>query len=176
ATEAAAVGVVGALAIGACHYRNLSIRALYDASFSAAMTTAMVLMMVGASAMFSNVVTLLQLPNQILHAISAPGLGQFEFLFLMMICLLLLGMFLEAVAIILITTPVVLPTLIAMDINLVWYGVLLVIALEVAQISPPVGLNLFVMKAVTGAPLSTVMKGSTPYLVILLIFLFAAVV
>lgn len=126
--------------------------------------------------MFSNVVTLLQLPNQILQAISELGLGQFQFLFLMMICLLVLGMFLEAVAIILITTPVVLPTLIAMDINLVWYGVLLVIALEVAQISPPVGLNLFVMKAVTGAPLGTVMKGSIPYLVILLIFLFAAVV
>jgi C4-dicarboxylate transporter, DctM subunit len=175
ATEAAAIGVVGAMAIGGFYYRTLTIRALYEASFNAAMTTAMVLMIVGASAMFSNVVTLLQLPKEILQAISALGLGQFEFLFLMMICLLVLGMFLEAVAIILITTPVVLPTLIAMDINLVWYGVLLVIALEVAQISPPVGLNLFVMKAVTGASLSTVMKGSMPYLVIMLVFLFAAV-
>jgi C4-dicarboxylate transporter DctM subunit len=176
ATEAASVGVVGAMAIGAFHYRNLSLKALYEASFNAAMTTAMVLMIVGASAMFSNVVTLLQLPNQILQAISALGLGQFDFLFLMMLCLLILGMFLEAVAIILITTPVVLPTLLAMDINLVWYGVLLVIALEVAQITPPVGLNLFVMKAVTGAPLGTVMRGSVPYLVIMLIFLFTAVV
>ncbi|MCB1342385.1 MAG: TRAP transporter large permease [Pseudooceanicola sp.] len=175
ATEAASAGVVGALLIGALHYRNLSFASVFDASMAAAMTTAMVLMIVGASAMFSNVVTLLQLPNQILEGISALGLGPVQFLILMMLCLLVLGMFLEAVAIILITTPVVLPTLIAMDINLVWYGILLVIALEVAQISPPVGLNLFVMKAVTGASLGTVMKGSVPYLVIMLVFLFAAV-
>ncbi len=176
ATEAAAAGVVGALLIGAVHYRNLTVSAVYSASVAAAMTTAMVLMIVGASAMFSNVVTLLQLPNQILLAISNLGLTPFQFLFLMMLCLLVLGMFLEAVAIILITTPVVLPALIAMDINLIWYGILLVIALEIAQITPPVGLNLFVMKAVTGAPLGTVMRGSFPYLVIMLFFLLAAVV
>jgi C4-dicarboxylate transporter, DctM subunit len=176
ATEAAAAGVVGALLIGAVHYRNLTVSAVYSASVAAAMTTAMVLMIVGASAMFSNVVTLLQLPNQILLAISNLGLTPFQFLFLMMLCLLVLGMFLEAVAIILITTPVVLPALIAMDINLIWYGILLVIALEIAQITPPVGLNLFVMKAVTGAPLGTVMRGSVPYLVIMLFFLLAAVI
>jgi C4-dicarboxylate transporter, DctM subunit len=175
ATEAASAGVVVALMIGAFYYRNLTVAAVYEASFAAAMTTAMVLMIVGASAMFSNVVTLLQLPNQILEAISALGLTQIEFLMLMMICLLVLGMFLEAVAIILITTPVVLPTLIAMDIDLIWYGVLLVVALEVAQISPPVGLNLFVMKAVTGASLGTVIRGSVLYLVIMVVFLFAAV-
>lgn len=90
-------------------------------------------------------------------------------------CLLVLGMFLEGVAIILITTPVVLPTLLAMDINLVWYGILLVIALELALITPPVGINLFVMKAITGASLGTVIRGAMPYLAVLLIFLAGAV-
>lgn len=175
ATEAAAVGVVGAMAIGALYYRNLNLMALYQASFGAAMTTAMILMIVGASAMFSNVVTLLRLPDAILQSITALGLGQVEFLILVMLCLLILGMFLEGVAIILITTPVVLPTLVAMDINLIWYGVLLVIALELAMITPPVGLNLFVMKSVTGARLGTVIRGSLPYLGIILLFLLGAV-
>lgn len=175
ATEAAAIGVVGALAIGAFYYRKLSLKSIYEASFDAAMTTAMILMIVGASAMFSNVITLLQLPNQVLELITRMGLGQLELLLLIMLCLLVLGMFLEGVAIILITTPVVLPALLAMDINLVWYGVLLVIALELSLLTPPVGMNLFVMQAITGTNLMTVIRGAIPYLIVLLIFLLGAV-
>lgn len=175
ATEAAAVGVIVALAIGVFYYKNLTLKAIYEASFASAMTSAMILMIVGASAIFSNVVTLLQLPTHILQAITALGLGQFQLLMLIMLCLLVLGMFLEGVAIILITTPVVLPTLMAMDINLIWYGILLVISLELALITPPVGINLFVMKAITGASLVTVIRGALPYLVVLLVFLLGAV-
>jgi C4-dicarboxylate transporter DctM subunit len=80
-------------------------------------------------------------------------------------------MFLEAVAIILITTPIVLPVLASFHIDLIWYGILLVVNLELAMLTPPVGLNLFVLKATTRAPLLTIIRGAFPYIVILLLFL-----
>ncbi len=86
-----------------------------------------------------------------------------------MTLLFVLGMFLEFIAIILITTPILLPTLIKLGIDPIWYGVLLMINLELAMITPPVGMNLFVIKGITNAPLSEVVKGAAPYVAIMLI-------
>ena len=69
---------------------------------------------------------------------------------------------LSAIAIILITTPVILPAMIHLQINLIWYGVLLVINLELAQITPPVGMNLFTIKAITRSPLGPIVRGCVP--------------
>lgn len=77
-------------------------------------------------------------------------------------------MFLETIAIILITTPIILPTLIALDVNLVWYGILLIINLELALITPPVGMNLFVIRGITGASLLEIIRGATPYVILLI--------
>ena len=80
-------------------------------------------------------------------------------------------MFLETLSIILITTPVVLPVLAALNINPVWYGILLTINLELALITPPVGMNLFALKAISKAPIIEIIKGVSPYVVILVIAL-----
>lgn len=77
-------------------------------------------------------------------------------------------MFLESIAIILITTPVLLPVLQALNINPVWYGVLLVVNLELAMITPPVGMNLSTIKAITKAPMDEIMRGVGPYIALLL--------
>ncbi|MEO8080975.1 MAG: TRAP transporter large permease subunit, partial [Caldimonas sp.] len=79
-----------------------------------------------------------------------------------------LGMFLESISIILITTPVVLPAMAQLHINPVWYGILLVINLELAQITPPVGMNLFTIKAITGSPMAPIVRGSLPYVVLMI--------
>ncbi len=71
----------------------------------------------------------------------------------MMALIFVLGMFLESISIILITTPVILPAMAQLHIDPVWYGILLVINLELAQITPPVGMNLFTIKAITGSPM-----------------------
>jgi C4-dicarboxylate transporter DctM subunit len=78
-----------------------------------------------------------------------------------------LGMFLETIAIILITTPVILPAMAHLGINPVWYGVLLTINLELALITPPVGMNLFTIKAVAKAPIGQVIAGALPFVLLI---------
>jgi C4-dicarboxylate transporter DctM subunit len=78
-------------------------------------------------------------------------------------------MVLESIAIILITTPVILPVMHHLHIDPIWYGVLLVINLELAQITPPVGMNLFTIKAVTKAPMGQIIVGSLPYVLLLIV-------
>jgi C4-dicarboxylate transporter DctM subunit len=85
-----------------------------------------------------------------------------------MLLVLVLGMFLETISIILITTPIVLPVLHALGIDPVWYGVLLMINLELALVTPPVGMNLFTIKAIAKAPIEPIIRGVLPYTVILL--------
>jgi C4-dicarboxylate transporter DctM subunit len=87
----------------------------------------------------------------------------------MMALIFILGMFLESIAIILITTPVILPVMQQLRIDPIWYGVLLVINLELAQITPPVGMNLFTIKAITHAPIGQIVRGSLPYVLLLIL-------
>jgi C4-dicarboxylate transporter DctM subunit len=77
-------------------------------------------------------------------------------------------MFLESISIILITTPVILPAMAQLHIDPVWYGILLVINLELAQITPPVGMNLFTIKAITSAPMAAIVRGAMPYVLLMI--------
>src|SRR5690606_12500661 len=108
----------------------------------------------------------------IMESVTAMGLSQTGFILVVMIAIFILGMFLETIAIILITTPIILPALIALDIHLIWYGVMLMINLELALITPPVGMNLFVIKGITNAPLAEVVRGAAPYVLLLILGLF----
>jgi C4-dicarboxylate transporter DctM subunit len=103
-----------------------------------------------------------------MEGVTALGLSQTGFILVVMLAIFVLGMFLETIAIILITTPIVLPAMVALDVNLIWYGVMLMINLELALITPPVGINLFVIKGITNAPLSQVILGSSPYVALLI--------
>jgi C4-dicarboxylate transporter DctM subunit len=82
-------------------------------------------------------------------------------------------MFLESIAIILVTTPVILPVMSHLHINPIWYGILLTINLELAQITPPVGMNLFTIKAITNAPMGQIVRGSAPYVLLLVVGMIA---
>src|SRR3546814_4855325 len=85
--------------------------------------------------------------------------GALGFIVIMMLLVLVLGMFLESIAIILVTMPVILPAMIQLGIDPIWYGVLLVINLEIALITPPVGMNLFTIKAITNTTLGPIKIG-----------------
>ncbi|MGH7604639.1 MAG: TRAP transporter large permease subunit, partial [Gemmatimonadaceae bacterium] len=115
------------------------------------------------------VLTKMRVPHEVVQVVAAQHVGVLGFLLAMMAILFVLGMFLETISIILITTPVILPALTQLHIHPIWYGVLLVVNLELALITPPVGMNLFTIKAVTKAPLGEIIRGSLPY--VLLIFL-----
>ncbi|HET8876552.1 MAG TPA: TRAP transporter large permease [Casimicrobiaceae bacterium] len=169
ATEAAGVGALGALLIAMLVYRNFSLRDLWLSAEDAARNTAMLFMILAAAAILGNVLTKLRIPNQMVDLVLTYGVSQIGFLCAVMALIFVLGMFLETISIILITTPVVLPVLAALKIHPVWYGILLTINLELALITPPVGMNLFALKAITRAPLAEIIAGVAPYVLLLIV-------
>ncbi|MCZ2440814.1 MAG: TRAP transporter large permease [Burkholderiales bacterium] len=169
ATEAAAAGAWLALLVAVFVYRSLGLRDVWDAAVDACRISAMLFMILAGASVFGHVLTKLRIPQQIVETVVATDIGVTGFLIVMMALIFVLGMFLESIAIILITTPVILPAMQHLGINQVWYGVLLVINLELAQITPPVGMNLFTIKAITRSPLGPIVRGSAPYVVLMIL-------
>jgi C4-dicarboxylate transporter DctM subunit len=168
ATEAAAAGAWLALFVAVLVYRTLDLRGIWDSAVDACRVSAMLFMILAGASVFGHVLTKLRIPQRIVEAVIAADIGVAGFLIVMMALIFVLGMFLESIAIILITTPVIMPAMIHLDINPIWYGVLLVINLELAQITPPVGMNLFTIKAITRAPMGTIVRGAAPYVLLML--------
>ena len=171
ATEAAAAGAVLALAVGVVVYRTIGVREIWGSALDASRTSAMLFMILAGASVFGFVLTKLRIPHEIVQLVVASEIGQLGFLLAIMALVLVLGMFLETIAIILITTPVILPAMAHLGINPIWYGVLLTINLELALITPPVGMNLFTIKAVARAPIGQVIQGSLPYVILITVCL-----
>ena len=152
ASEAAAAGCLYALLVAALAYRTLTPRMIWDCAYATMRTSMMVSMIIAGAAMFGHAISIIRLPVGVTEAVAALGLSPLAFILVVMALIFVMGMFFESIAIILITTPILLPTMHALDIDLVWYGVLLTINLELAMITPLVGLNLFVIKGITDAP------------------------
>jgi C4-dicarboxylate transporter DctM subunit len=169
ATEGAAIGTVMSILITTLIYRDLTPKDLFEAAYDATRMSAMLFMLIAAAAMFSHALTIMRLPNELVEWVVGGGVSQLVFILAVMALIVVLGMFLETIAIILITTPIVMPALIAYDINPVWYGILLMINLEMALITPPVGLNLFVIKGIAQAPLGEVIRGALPYVLLMML-------
>jgi C4-dicarboxylate transporter DctM subunit len=167
-TEAAAVTVVYALIVntitGKLDRRNL-FRALRDSSKNASM----VLMILAGATIFGGVLTILQIPQGFVYfAVNAP-IPVWGIIVLINLLLFVLGMFMECIAITVITIPIIFPAIVALKLDPIWFGVLFVINMEIALVSPPVGMNLYVIKGTTGEKLEEVMRGAFPFLLILLL-------
>ena len=133
-------------------------------------TSVMILIIMGAT-LVSAWMIWSGIPRQLAQDISASNLEPWQFLLIVNICLLLMGMFLEGVAIILIVLPVVIPVVRAMGIDPMHFAVIMVVNIELALLSPPIGLNLFVMSNVTGRPVGEVLRGTIPFFLIMLVLL-----
>ncbi len=169
ATEAAAIGASLALVVSCTVYRSIGFRDVWECAIDASRTSAMLFMILAGAAVFSHALTKMMIPQQIVQTVVALDVGVFGFLIAMMLLIFILGMFLESIAIILITSPVILPVMVLLDINPIWYGVLLVINLELAMITPPVGMNLYTIKAVTNAPIGRVIQGAFPFVFLMIL-------
>ncbi len=167
ATEAAAAGATLALVVGVVVYRSIGWRALWDCALDASRTSAMLFMILAGASVLGFALTRMRIPHEIVQLVVALDLGVTGFLLAVMALVFVLGMFLETIAIILITTPVVLPVMAHLQINPIWYGILLTINLELALITPPVGMNLFTIKAITKAPIGEIIRGSLPYVLLI---------
>jgi C4-dicarboxylate transporter DctM subunit len=171
ATEAAAAGALLALGVACFIYRTVGLRGIWDSALDASRTSAMLFMILAGASVFGHVLTKMRIPQQIVEMVVAADVGVMGFLIAMMALIFLLGMFLESIAIILITSPVILPVMHHLQINPIWYGILLTINLELAQITPPVGMNLFTIKAITKSPMGEIIRGSAPYVLLMIVAL-----
>ncbi len=169
ATEAAAAGALLALFVACAIYRSLGPAGIWRSSIEACRTSAMLFMILAGAGVLGHVMTKMRIPQQIVETVVGADIGVTGFLIVMMVLIFVLGMFLESISIILITTPVILPVMGHLHINPIWYGILLTINLELAQITPPVGMNLFTIKAITNAPMGQIIRGSAPYVLLLIL-------
>ncbi len=169
-TEAAAVGVTYALVFTAFVTRTLSLRLFWRAARDSVVTSAMILMLIAGAGVFGNTLSLLQVPQDLASWLDSLNLAPWQFLIAVNILYLILGMFMDASAAILVTVPILLPALQALNIDLVWFGVILVINMEIGAVTPPVGMNLFVVQSLReDYTIREVLAGSLPYAIMGLI-------
>jgi C4-dicarboxylate transporter DctM subunit len=167
ATEAAGTGAMLALLIATVVYRNLGPGDIWACFLNAARTSAMLFLIIIAAGVFGHMLTLLRIPQEMVELVTRYEISPYAFIAAVTVVLFLLGLVLESVSIILITTPILIPVLTHLGIDKVWYGVILTISLEMALISPPVALNLVVIKHLTKAPSMEIDKAATPYMMIM---------
>ncbi|MGD8564711.1 MAG: TRAP transporter large permease subunit, partial [Desulfarculaceae bacterium] len=167
-TEAAGVGVVYSLAASLLSGR-LGVKDLMPVLLSTLRTTAMVLTIIVGAIIFGHVVTMLQVPQRMIDFLGELGVPPWQFIVLVCLVFIFLGDFLEVVSITIITLPIIFPILLALKIDPVWFAVIMTINMEFALITPPVGLNLFVIKGVADdASLFEVFRGTVPFMLLML--------
>jgi len=170
-TESSVIALAYAVLVSILIYREATLKDWGEMIREAVSITAMIYLIVAAAMLFSLYMTQKQIPHLAAEWIVAHGLGRYEIFAVTSTLFIILGMFLEAVSIILITLPVLQPILDAVGINLIHFAVVMTIGMELAMITPPVGLNLFVISGITRAPLGEVVRGVIPFYSVLLFVL-----
>ena len=170
-TEAAALGVVAALGL-AWAYGRLSLAMLKEVFENSMRTTAMVMLIIVAAYFLNFVISAIGLTTMLTDFIAGLGLSKFQTLLAVVVFYLVLGCFMETLSMMITTIPIVAPVMFALGFDPVWFGIVLVIMIEMALITPPVGLNLFVVQSLrTRGSLNDVMAGSAPFVVAMLVMI-----
>lgn len=168
-TEAAAVGAAGALLLAAL-YGNLNWLVFNQAVMSTVKTTCMVVFIIIGAQILSTALTYSGASRAISEWVLGLGLTKWQFFAVLIVLYLVLGCFVDGISMIYMTLPVLLPLIKSFGFDLIWFGIVLTILIELGQITPPVGLNLFTIHAISGgASFSEVVKGSVPYVVLMLL-------
>lgn len=168
-TEASAVGAVAAFLLTAFVLRTLTWTALVEAVRQTVSTTIVLFLVVIGAKIFGKAVTLYQVPMQISQLVDTHVTSVGVFLLIVAGILLFIGLFLESLSMLLIMVPVLLPTVLALGVDPIWFGIFFVVLIEIALITPPVGLNLFVIQAVANTQLGTIVRGVSPFIVLMLL-------
>jgi C4-dicarboxylate transporter DctM subunit len=171
ATESAALGVIAALGVAAWH-RRLSVRMLLHAFEGTMRTTAMIMAILIAAYFLNFVISSIGLTAQVNRLVTGLGLSSTELLFGVIVFYLVLGAFMETLSMMVATVPIIAPIMVKAGYDPIWFGVLVVILLETAMITPPVGINLYVVQGLrTRGKIDDVIIGSAPFVLTMLVML-----
>jgi len=173
-SEAAALAVA-LTAIIMLIERSLSWQVLKDACIGAARTSSMLGLIIGAASFLSVAMGFLGLPQAVSAYIGSLALGPVALITLLLLVYILLGSFLEGMSLMVMTLPIVLPLVTAAGFDKVWFGVFLIIVIEMAQITPPVGFNLFVIQGLTRARISSIALSALPFFLIMVLLVYLLV-
>jgi C4-dicarboxylate transporter, DctM subunit len=170
-TEAAAVSAVYAAIIAVFVYRDIGVREIPDVLIRSVRVTTMLMFIVANAYLFAFVLTTEQIPQGISVSILALELPPWGFLLLVNLILLVAGTLMDPTSVVLILAPIIFPIAIELGIDPVHLGIVFVVNMEIGLVTPPVGLNLFVASAVSGLPVTSIIRASVPWLALLLAFL-----
>ncbi|HEU0059389.1 MAG TPA: TRAP transporter permease [Hyphomicrobiaceae bacterium] len=165
ATEAAGMGAGGAFLIGIAR-RRLSRRDILRSLLEATRTTAAVFTVLIGAILFGYFLTITQTPQKVTEFLTGLGLGKYGVLVLIMLMYLLLGCLMDALAMIILTVPIIFPVIKELGFDPIWFGVIIVMTVELGLIHPPVGMNIFVIKSVVeDAKIATIFYGVLPFII-----------
>jgi tripartite ATP-independent transporter DctM subunit len=180
ATESAAMGVAGALALAALD-GTLSWARLREGLVAACLSYCMIGLILAGAAFLTLAMGFIGLPREVAAFIGGLGLTPGQLLVVLTLFFIVLGCFLDGISMVVLTMAVLLPTVQAAGIDLLWFGIFVVLVVEMAQITPPVGLNLFVLQGLTGRQVPWIARQAAPFfgllvLAVVLIWLFPQIV
>ena len=173
ASEAAAVAVVYALLVSFFVYRDLTLPKLFNLMANSAKTSAVIMIIIACSGPFGYVLANYSIPKQIALAIMGVSSNKYILMFFIALVIIIAGVFMETSSAIIILTPVFLPLVQGLGINLVHFGIVFVVGIAIGMITPPVAINLFVASSITQRPIEEIAIAVVPYLIgLLAVFLF----
>lgn len=163
-TEASGFGAFGAFLL-ALHARKITLRSAQHALIAAARTSCMILMIILGAQIFGYFFTATQATQQIIAWVGGLDVPPWVILTLILFMYLVLGCFMDQIAILILTVPIVLPVMTTLGYSPIWFGIIVVVMAEVGLLTPPVGLNVYVVSRCTGRPLEEVFAGIWPHVV-----------
>lgn len=173
ATEAAGIACVYAFFVSVFVYKDIRLKDMYSVLLDAAITTAMIFLIIGSAVVFAHVLTSERIPHMIAEFLIEQNMSWWMFLIVVNIVLFVMGQFMEPSSVVMIMTPLLLPIAVSLDIDPIHFGIIMVVNMEIGMITPPVGLNLFVTSSLTGINLKDVTLSVLPWLAIMLLGLIA---
>ncbi|MBV2263024.1 MAG: TRAP transporter large permease subunit [Thauera sp.] len=168
ATEAAAIGVIGSLIIAASQ-RTLNRKSFFGALMGATRLYCMIALILAGSAFLTLAMGYIGLPRHLAEWIGSLGLSPGMLLVALAIFYILLGCFLDGISIVVLTMAVLMPTIQAAGIDPLWFGIFVVVVVEMAQVTPPVGFNLFVLQGLTGRDMTVIARYAMPYFLLMVL-------
>ncbi|MEB1807472.1 MAG: TRAP transporter large permease [Bacillaceae bacterium] len=172
-TEAAVIAVVYALGISAFVYRTVNLKNYLLILQESIKVTVPAILIVAVASVFGRVLTLLKIPQSVASMMTSLTENKILILLLIIIFLLIVGMIMETLASILILTPIFLPVIMQVGIDPIHFGVIMIIALAIGYVTPPVGVNLYIASAMTKIPITVIGRKAVPFIVAFIISLLA---
>ncbi|MEM9435050.1 MAG: TRAP transporter large permease [Pseudomonadota bacterium] len=174
-TEAAAVGVAGALLI-ALGFGGVSWAMLRESLLGTIKITAMIMLIIIGASFLNFTLSSAGLGRELKTFMEGLGLGPLGFILVVVVLYIVLGFFIETLSLMVVTIPIIVPMVLAQGYDVIWFGILMIVLIEMALITPPVGLNLYVVQgARKSGSLNEVMLGALPYVLVMLVMAFALI-